>query len=421
MASNSVNVRFIIRNDTGENWTTKNPILKKGELGVNTDNGLLKIGDDVHVWSELSYINDPSTSKAAHYEGTAQDAETDEEVIQRVLTENSAVAAKDDIFIVKRTIAGEKVSYTAYVYNGTAWAAMDGNYNAKNVFFSKDLVATANIGTVTVGDSGNTTVSAAGKSVEDVLAGILAKEENPKTVQPAVSVSFSGSTNVEVGTQVTPTYSATLSAGSYTYGPATGITATSWSVEDNATPKNTLTTASGSFPLLTIGDSTTYRVTATATYDDGAMPLTNIGNEYPAGQIKAGSATKTVSTAISGYRNFFYGILTTSTAEEPLTSAIIRGLTKGGAYSSAKTLTVKAADVAGAKRIVVAYPASSTRGGLTSVLLTSSMNADITADYVEKTNVDVEGANGYTAVPYKVFVYEPASLDSTEVHQIKLA
>ena len=151
------------------------------------------------------------------------------------------------------------------------------------------------------------------------------------------------------------------------------------------------------------------------------MPLTNIGNEYPAGQIKAGSATKTVSTAISGYRNFFYGILTTSTAEEPLTSAIIRGLTKGGAYSSAKTLTVKAADVAGAKRIVVAYPASSTRGGLTSVLLTSSMNADITADYVEKTNVDVEGANAYTAVPYKVFVYEPASLDSTEVHQIKLA
>ena len=81
MASNSVNVRFIIRNDTGANWTTKNPILKKGELGVNTDNGLLKIGDDIHAWNELSYINDPSMSKAAHYEGTAQDAETDEEVI----------------------------------------------------------------------------------------------------------------------------------------------------------------------------------------------------------------------------------------------------------------------------------------------------------------------------------------------------
>ena len=49
MASNSVNVRFIIRNGTDKNWTTKNPILKKGELGVNTDSDLLKIGDDIHA------------------------------------------------------------------------------------------------------------------------------------------------------------------------------------------------------------------------------------------------------------------------------------------------------------------------------------------------------------------------------------
>ena len=111
MASNSVNVRFIIRNGTDKNWTTKNPILKKGELGVNTDSDLLKIGDDIHAWNELSYINDLSTSKAAHYEGTTQDAETDEEVIQRVPTENSAVATTDDMFIVKRAIAGDVPSW----------------------------------------------------------------------------------------------------------------------------------------------------------------------------------------------------------------------------------------------------------------------------------------------------------------------
>ena len=143
------------------------------------------------------------------------------------------------------------------------------------------------------------------------------------------------------------------------------------------------------------------------------MPKTNLGNDYPDGQIKAGSASKTVSTAISSYRNFFYGALATSTAEAPVTSAIIRSLTKGGAYN--------AADVAGAKRIIVAYPASTPRGGLNSVLLTSSMNADITSTYKAQTNVEVEGANGYTAVPYKVFIYEPAELNSTEVHQIKLA
>lgn len=34
----------------------------------------------------------------------------------------------------------------------------------------------------------------------------------------------------EVGTDVTPQYSAVLNAGSYTYGPATGITASSLEV-----------------------------------------------------------------------------------------------------------------------------------------------------------------------------------------------
>ena len=111
MSEKVLNTRISLKYDTYENWTTKNPILKKGKLGVNTDSDLLKIGNDIHAWNELSYINDPSMSKAAHYEGTTQDAETDEEVIQRVSTENSAVATTDDMFIVKRAIAGDVPSW----------------------------------------------------------------------------------------------------------------------------------------------------------------------------------------------------------------------------------------------------------------------------------------------------------------------
>ena len=323
--------------------------------------------------------------------------------------------------ILKKVISGDKVSLTAYVYNGTAWTALDGNYSSKNVYFAEDLTATANIGVIEIGSTGSATIPAAGKSVDEVIKTILTKEINPTITQPAVSVSFTSATNVEAGTEVTPTYNASLSAGSYSYGPETGITASSWSIVDNATPQNSATTDSGSFSAITVGDSTTYKITATATYNDGAIPKTNLGNDYPDGQIKAGSASKTVSAAISSYRNFFYGALATTTAEAPVTSTIIRSLTKGGAYDAEKTLTVKAADVAGAKRIIVAYPASTTRGGLNSVLLTSSMNMNITSIYKEQINVEVEGANGYTAIPYKVFIYEPAELSSTEIHQIKLA
>lgn len=217
----------------------------------------------------------------------------------------------------------------------------------------------------------------------------------------------------EVGTKVTPDYTATFNSGTYQYGPATGVAVTAWSVTD--TDSHELTTATGTFPELTVGDNTNYKITATATYGDGVAPKTNLGNEYAAGKIQAGSKSKD-SAAITGYRSFFYGVVKTNV----LNSAIIRGLTNGGAYNSAKTLTVTV-DGADGVGIVVAVPADSKRTGVKEVLLTTSMNADITADYVVSTPVDVEGANGYTAKSYKIYFYKPAKLTSGQSHKITLA
>lgn len=413
MAQNQVNIRLITRNDTAENWTTKNPVLLEGEMGLVRETGLIKVGDGTTAWNNLSYINDLSTVTANHYEGTAAEGETDTAVIARVLGET--VAEKDDTFIVKRVISGTKNSYTAYVYDGTKWAAMDGNYDASNVYFDKDFVATAPIGVVEIPKSGSTTISAAGKSVKDVLAGIFAKEKEPAVTNPAVSITASANKAYEVGTKVSPSYSASLSAGSYTYGPATGITAKTWSVTNSGSDE-TLTTATGTFAEITVADNTNLSITATATYDAGAMPKTNIGNEAPAKQIKAGSASATTSAKITGYRNLFYGVVNT----ENLTSDVIRGLTKGGAYTTSKTfdVNVTTADAVG---IVVAYPSNVPRSGISKVLLTTSMNADVTADYKVTTNVDVEGANGYTAQSYKVYLYKPAKLTVGQTHKITLA
>lgn len=413
MAQNQVNIRLITRNDTAENWTTKNPVLLEGEMGLVRETGLIKVGDGTTAWNNLSYINDLSTVTANHYEGTAAEGETDTAVIARVLGET--VAEKDDTFIVKRVISGAKTSYTAYVYDGTKWAAMDGNYDASNVYFDNDFVATAPIGVVEIPESGSTTISAAGKSVKDVLAGIFAKEKKPAVTNPAVSITASANKAYEVGTKVSPSYSASLSAGSYTYGPATGITAKTWSVTNSGSDE-TLTTATGTFAEITVADNTDLSITATATYDAGAMPKTNIGNEAPAKQIKAGSASATTSAKITGYRNLFYGVVNT----ENLTSDVIRGLTKGGAYTTSKTfdVNVTTADAVG---IVVAYPSNVPRSGISKVLLTTSMNADVTADYKVTTNVDVEGANGYTAQSYKVYLYKPAKLTVGQTHKITLA
>lgn len=37
-------------------WTSKNPILKSGEWGYETDTGLIKMGDGLTNWSSLPYL-----------------------------------------------------------------------------------------------------------------------------------------------------------------------------------------------------------------------------------------------------------------------------------------------------------------------------------------------------------------------------
>lgn len=349
--------------------------------------------------------------QANHYEGIRQAGETDAQVITRIVENASLI--KNDIFVVKTLIAEDKYSFTAYTYDGTNWCAMDGNYNAENIYFDKNFTVTEAIGTIKDLPNGQATLEAAGKNLKEVLAALFAKEQNPTITQPSVAITANKMKAYEVGTKVTPDYTATFNSGKYQYGPATGVAVTAWSVAD--TDSHELTTATGAFPELTVGDNTNYKITATATYGDGVAPKTNLGNEYAAGKIQAGSKSKD-STAITGYRSFFYGVVKTDT----LDSAVIRGLTNGGAYNSAKTLTVtvNGADGVG---IVVAVPADSTRAGIKEVLLTTSMNADITADYVVSTAVDVEGANGYTAKSYKIYFYKPAKLTSGQSHKITLA
>ena len=45
-----------LRNDTALNWTTKNPVLAKAEVGIEIDTNKLKIGNGVSTWGELEYF-----------------------------------------------------------------------------------------------------------------------------------------------------------------------------------------------------------------------------------------------------------------------------------------------------------------------------------------------------------------------------
>ena len=47
--------RIQFRNDTAANWTSANPTLMQGELGLETDTRKYKIGDGSTAWTSLAY------------------------------------------------------------------------------------------------------------------------------------------------------------------------------------------------------------------------------------------------------------------------------------------------------------------------------------------------------------------------------
>lgn len=323
-----------------------------------------------------------------------------------------AVAKQGDMGVVISAIDGAdgtKKSYTAYVYDEGAWKAMDGNYDAGNVYFGEDLTYTVAIGTLAK-PNGSGTLQAKGKSVKEVLASILAKETNPSKTEPAVSFTTSnGIGTYEIGTKKNLTYAVSLSAGSYTYGPATGITAQSWSVACDGVTK---TNANGTFENV-VAEASAKRMVATATYGDGAIPVTNLGNAYPAGKIVGGSKSAN-SGEYKGVRYMFWGPMTDAGAE--LSSANIRALANKEAVAN-KTLSTFGAG-SGAKKVVVAVPAGRK---ITKVLMPSALNADVTALFVKQgTQSQVEGANGYMAAAYDVYVYQPASIDAGETYSVTI-
>ena len=48
-------VQIQLRNDTAANWSNVNPTLAQGEVGVELDTGLLKIGNGSTDWDNLAY------------------------------------------------------------------------------------------------------------------------------------------------------------------------------------------------------------------------------------------------------------------------------------------------------------------------------------------------------------------------------
>lgn len=335
---NELKTKIVLRNDTAANLAARNPVLLKGEMCIEIDTNKFKFGDGVTAYNSLPY-------------------------------------------------------------------AVDITLDAEHVFMTDNLVATKAIGVYTPDATGSVTISYLNddnepESVQSMLQKIVGRAENPTITQPSASITLTGAGAKEAGTMFTPSYTANLNAGSYQYGPATGIVAKSYSVSDGSTSK---TTRTGSFDEIQVTDGINYKLSATIAYDGSTVaPKNNLGQGVDSLKIAAGSKSAN-SAAVTAYRNTFYGSVA-SKAGVP-DNDVIRALGNKSNATWAANKTFNCPEAVGAMRVVIAVPAPRVCRSIKDV---NGLNAEALSAFTH-TTVAVAGANGYAPVTYNVYYKDNAA------------
>ena len=453
----TMNVRFQQKYDTAENWAASEIQLLAGEIAVESDTGKFKFGNGEDVFKDLPYAGiDQAQLEAIEDNYTKLTPASD-------VTDSQALAGianprKGDIAVIERVIGEVSTAstMTAYMYDGANWCALDGNYDASNVYFDSNLIMTANIGVQSLGTASSKELSTSGKSLKQVLSMILAKEEKPTiSANPSVTTYLANNASpansnvtVEGGSTITPKWSASFSAGSYSYGPATGITPSAWEVKgyigSNEVSGHSSTETSGTFSNVVLAAGQTYKVNAKATYPAGALAYTNLGEEYKAGnalfdetedaasvQIAAGSKNDDSPTITAWQQGYYIGTLE---SDVEITSDILRArdtnkvlknrAVKGGNYAAATDLKFSPSGTMA--KFVIAYPAAKdmTNGeydsakGLQSFFNNSSFEeykGNFTRSVIKVAGADNDLTSTH-AVDYAVWTWVPASAFSGSIN-----
>ena len=419
-----LNTRIVLRNDTAGNWSAADVnsdlVLLKGEIGIEYDSTgkvRMKIGDGIKNWSVLDYFGGEE----------AKVYQTDS--FEKLPITDVAIG---DTGIVKTLISDDKYSYTGYVYTESGWAAMDGNYNAENVYFDDDILVTTKIGTIQTLTNGQATLSAKGKNLMMVLSSLMAERKTPSATAPSGTVELTNNSNknylVEIGSSVTPAWKTTFNTGSYTYGPATGSTATAATIALSTDANNkveiaadTMNNKTGSLSAFTVVDDTKHYVKVTYGWTAGtSTPIDNFGDEYTDTSknlpIQAASGKSDTSTYyIQGYRKAFHG---SKDSPVELTSANIRQLTGNAASDNTLTVTV----VEGAKQVIIAVPANRK---VIKVADEAAFGTDIFEKF-EVSTISIGGADatadsiGNYATDYTVYVYAPKTALGANTYTVTL-
>lgn len=149
----STKIQF--RRDTATNWTTNNPTLSEGEMGLETDTGKFKVGNGTDVWTALVHSSGAQGIQGIQGEQGIQGVQgiQGDTGLQGIQGINGEVTLDGVQTLTNKTLTG----YTETVYNlsGTDIAVANGTIQTKTL-------------------SGNTTFTESLADGQSVILGITA-------------------------------------------------------------------------------------------------------------------------------------------------------------------------------------------------------------------------------------------------------
>lgn len=87
MQEQILTVRIRQKYDTADNWSKNNPVLLAGEIGIESNTNMIKIGNGTSHWNDLTYAGGGGGEGGSVIVDTTLSTESSNPVANRVITE----------------------------------------------------------------------------------------------------------------------------------------------------------------------------------------------------------------------------------------------------------------------------------------------------------------------------------------------